>query len=83
MNKALYVDVDVVTAKSVVVDVEEGSHGGILPYYEGTYKVTPSLQEQVLETANKSMKENVEVLQIPVHKFSNASNGHTMVIGGV
>lgn len=69
-------DVDV-SVKDLVV-YHTGSGGEI---YKGEYSVTPSTQQQVLETKNKSMKDNVTVFEIPIYEVGNEF-GTTMIIGG-
>lgn len=84
MDRTLYIDVDIgIINEEVQIDVEEGSHVGILPYYKGSYEITPSIHEKILETTNKSMEKDLKILQIPMHKFDNTSNGQTIVIGGI
>lgn len=84
MDRILYIDVDIgIINEEIQIDVEEGSHGGIFPYYEGSYEISPSIHEKTLETKNKSMEKDLKVLQIPMHKFDNTSNGQTIVIGGI
>lgn len=52
------------------------------PIYDGDYVVTPRLnEEQVLETANKVMADNVTVNPVPVTITVNPYNGKTVVIG--
>lgn len=54
----------------------------ILPdYYEGDYNVTPHFSEQVLETEDKVMRDDVTILEIPVVRTSNPYGGDTIVIG--
>lgn len=55
--------------------------GRQLPLYSGTYEVTPSINEQVLETKNKTMKSNVVVFSIPYAEVDNESGGKTATIG--
>ena len=39
MDRNLYIDVDIgIINEEIQIDVEEGSHGGIFPYYEGSYE---------------------------------------------
>ena len=52
-----------------------------MPYYEGTYEVTPRKVEQVLATKNKSMSDNVTVFSIPYAEVSNLGGGLTATIG--
>lgn len=50
--------------------------------YDGQYEVTPSVYEQQeLETANRVLKENIKVLEVPFYATSNESNGVTAYIG--
>lgn len=49
--------------------------------YEGSYKVTPKVSSQVLETAHKVMSEDVTVAEIPYFEVSNIGKGHTVYIG--
>lgn len=58
-----------------------GGSEGRLPYYLGTYEVDPRKVEQTLETANKSMREDVVVHPIFYAETSNPSGGYTAVIG--
>lgn len=51
------------------------------PEYEGPYEVTPKIQEQVLETRNTSMLDDVTVLEIPYEEVTNLGGGLTAVIG--
>lgn len=83
MNKELNVFMDVPIVMEVEIEVQEGGgSGGLLPEYHGDYKVTPDWEEQVLETKNKSMLDDVVVLSIPKYEFDNMANGQTIVIGG-
>lgn len=50
-------------------------------WYEGEYEVTPSVDPQVLETAQKTMKRDVEIKAIPFFNVSNSSGGTTVYIG--
>ena len=54
---------------------------GEFPEYEGDYKITPKVTEQVLETKNKSLLDNITVFQIPYASVSNPSGGNTVTIG--
>lgn len=49
--------------------------------YEGEYKVTPSVSNQTLDTANKLMKSDVTIEEIPYAEVSNNSGGKTASIG--
>lgn len=49
--------------------------------YTGEYDVTPrAFGPQILETANKVMKENVTIAEVPYWETSNESNGTTAYI---
>lgn len=52
--------------------------------YEGEYTVMPSLDNDiVLETKNKHLYQDVEVLKIPQYEVSNEAGGITFIIGEV
>lgn len=54
--------------------------GDALPWYEGEYVVTPKVTSQTLETRNKSMREDVTVLEIPLSEVINPQGGTTLLI---
>lgn len=74
---------DVTAFASVNVNVQAGGGADDPTYevYEGAYKVTPSVSNQTLETANKLMQSNVIVEEIPYAEVSNNSGGKTASIG--
>ena len=49
--------------------------------YTGDYDVIPRVYQQVLETKDKTMIDNVTVEIIPLVKTINQSNGYTVTIG--
>lgn len=49
--------------------------------YTGTYEVTPRVYEQILDTDNKIMEDDVTVHEIPVTRTSNPQGGLTVLIG--
>lgn len=49
--------------------------------YEGSYKVTPSVLNQTLDTSNKLMQSDVLIEEIPYAEVSNNSGGKTATIG--
>ena len=51
-------------------------------YYTGDYEITPTVDGQVLETANKTMVEDVTINPIPYEEVTNLSGGKTATIGG-
>lgn len=53
-----------------------------LPTYAGIYTVTPKANEdQVLNTAQTILENNITVKAIPFSKAINPSAGHTVTIG--
>ena len=53
-----------------------------LPYYEGDYDIIPAVDEQVLSTKEKTMRDDLVIQEIPVYKTTNTSGGYTVIIGG-
>jgi hypothetical protein len=49
--------------------------------YEGDYNVIPRVYQQILETKDKVMLDDVTVEIIPLQKVLNQSNGYTVTIG--
>lgn len=52
-----------------------------LPYYEGEYDITPTFEQQVLETKQKSMSDNVTVEKITTLEMDNDAGGVTYIFG--
>ena len=50
-------------------------------HYQGPYEVTPRLYEQMLETENKLMMDDVTVYEIPITRTTNPTGGLTVLIG--
>lgn len=48
-------------------------------YYDGDYVITPRVDEQILQTREKLMADNVTVKEIPYYETSNI-NGTTIYI---
>lgn len=48
--------------------------------YEGNYAVTPSFSEQIMQTKNKTMLQNMNIHAIPVSETDNAAGGVTLSI---
>lgn len=72
------------------LEIPECADGGIefaiydnpLPAYTGITTVIPkAFESTVLQTANKSVFDNIEVLEIPYTEISNLSGGTTVSIG--
>ena len=49
--------------------------------YEGDYTVIPRVYQQMLDTKDKLMLDNVTVEIIPLSKIINPQNGYTVTIG--
>ncbi len=48
--------------------------------YTGAYEVTPTVEGEVLPTAQKLMKEDLTIKAIPVYSVSNTAGGNTFYI---
>lgn len=60
----------------------DGTSGEGLPTYAGQHTITPKANEdQVLNTAQKILENNITVKAIPFTKAINPSAGHTVTIG--
>ena len=49
--------------------------------YEGDYNVIPRVYQQILETKDKLMLDDITVEIMPLAKTINLSNGYTVTIG--
>lgn len=54
---------------------------GDVEVYSGSYVVTPKVDSQMLNTANKFLQNNVDIHGIPYYEVSNTSGGSTVYIG--
>lgn len=54
---------------------------GRLPDYEGEYTIIPSVEEQTMQTKNKTMTNDVTIMAIPYAEVSNSTGGKTVTIG--
>jgi hypothetical protein len=52
-----------------------------LPYYEGEYVITPTFEDQVLETKQRSMSDDVTVEKITTLEVDNDAGGVTYIFG--
>lgn len=50
--------------------------------YSGTYDVVPKTNEQILDTYDRHMDENLTIRAIPYAEVTNNSGGKTVSIGG-
>lgn len=49
--------------------------------YTGDYEVTPALERQTLDTAQKLMSADLQIEKIPIYAVSNNAGGTTVTIG--
>lgn len=49
--------------------------------YEGSYEVTPMVNGQILDTNNKMMVQDLQIMDIPYSEVINPSGGKTVTIG--
>lgn len=81
-GNVLHLDIGLLEGSSLNLDVElVGGGSGRLPNYTGSYEVDPRKVEQILETKNKSMRDDVTVNPIFYAETTNLSGGLTAVIG--
>ena len=74
-------NISVIEDSEITFEIEEGIGSGTLPPYEGTYVVTPRKVEQVLETNDKRMTDDVTVEAISYIEAGNLGGGMTATIG--
>lgn len=74
-------DLELEVSPEINLTIEEGGGGAPLPYYDGPYQVTPRKVEQVLDTKNKSMRDDIVVDPITYLEVSNPQGGKTATIG--
>lgn len=90
MTSVIELEFDLISAdKSIDMEMAEETeviefdiNGDDLKPYTGDYEVIPKVIDQVLETKNLSMTDNVTVMEIPTHEVSN-DYGTTIIIGGI
>ena len=73
-----------VTTLAVLGDIAVGGpviEEIVLPFFQGSYEVTPGIGDMTLETANRSMAQDVTVKAIPYYTTTNMSGGYTAIIG--
>lgn len=51
--------------------------------YTGEYEVTPNFSEQILQTKDRRMADDITVKSIQVESVANLSGGRTVYIGGI
>lgn len=60
---------------TTIVTVQEKAE-----YYDGEYEITPTVDAQTLPVAEKTMREDLTVKEIPVYDVSNTAGGTTFYI---
>lgn len=50
--------------------------------YLGVYQITPKIDQQIINTADKHMTKNITIKEIPYYSVDNAQAGQTIIIGG-
>ena len=73
--------------EDIVMDGEAGLYMAVCdenyPEYTGPFTVIPKIATaQILETAQKTVLQDIEVTKIPVHTTTNPAGGNTVFIGG-
>ena len=48
--------------------------------YNGSYEVTPKVEAQILQTAEKVMRDDVTIKEIPYAEVTNPAGGTTIII---
>lgn len=48
--------------------------------YKGSYEVTPKVEAQILQTAEKVMRDDVTIKEIPYVEVTNPAGGTTIII---
>ena len=49
--------------------------------YDGSYEVTPTIGQQILQTKNKTMVNDLTIKSIPYSESDNSAGGITVTIG--
>ena len=49
--------------------------------YEGSYVITPDVDQQVISTNDRHLTEDIIIQPIPYAEVSNDANGYTVTIG--
>ncbi len=71
---------DYVVERDIFAKNKGASNNTNKDIYEGSYQVIPKVNEQVLETKEKIMKDNLTVVAIPFFETSNEVGGNTVYI---
>lgn len=74
-------NISVIDDSEIMFEIEEGIGTGTLPPYEGEYVVTPRKVDQILETNDKRMTDDVTIEAISYIEVGNLGGGTTATIG--
>ena len=88
MNEVKLIVLDDMTAVKISADTDpivtikvDGSSGALPPVYDGETTVIPSaVTEQILQTKEKIVKEDITINKIPYAEVSNDAGGYTVSI---
>lgn len=68
------------TTPDIKIEIKPG--GEAFPTYTGETSITPlAWQTQILETTNKTLRDDITILEIPYSSVSNPQDGRTVYIG--
>lgn len=73
-----------VTSKTILADVDVGRINIIhtdLPDYDGEYEIFPTIEDQVLDTTLKTMRQDLTVKAVAYEEELNPAGGYTVIIG--
>lgn len=76
----IHIPLKIKEEQNIKLKITEGG-GGAYPVYTGETEVEPKTIAQTLETANKTVLDDISVLKIPYFETSNLK-GTTAIIGG-
>lgn len=77
----IHIPLKIKDEKNIKLTIREGGGGGVYPIYQGETEIEPKTIPQTLETKNKSVLSDINVLKIPYFETSNIK-GTTVIIGG-
>ena len=76
----IHIPLKIKDEKNIKLTIREGG-GGVYHIYQGETEIEPKTIPQTLETKNKSVLSDINVLKIPYFETSNIK-GTTVIIGG-
>lgn len=75
----IHIPLKVKESQNIKLKITE-SGGGAYPVYQGETEVTPKTTPQTLETANKTVLSDINILSIPYSEVTNPTGGLTVNI---